>query len=90
MLDFDFEYDGVCLSDLGYIICSFDDKTESVLDGSQITFNQTSIMMGKHHLLANAKYEECLKTEFDICKSDCMGNQENLYITSYEEQEIRL
>ena len=89
MLDFDFEYDGVCLSDLGYIICSFDDKTESVLDGSQITFNQTSIMMGKHHLLANANYEECLKTEFDICKSDCMGNQENLYITSYEEQEIR-
>ena len=23
----DFEYDGVCLSDLGYIICSFDDMT---------------------------------------------------------------
>lgn len=85
MLYYDFEYDGVCLSDLGYMVCSFSHENESTLDGSQITFNQTPIMMGRQHLLANAKYEECLNSEIDICKID----QGDSYISPSEEQEIR-
>lgn len=89
MLDYDFEYDGICLSDLGFMVCSFDGITESQLEGSKITFNQTSVMMGKKQLLSNTKYEECLTTEFDICKINCNGNPEDSYISVEEEEKIR-
>lgn len=89
MIDLDFEYDGKCLSDFGFMICSFDNNTEETLDGSKMTFNQTSIMMGRQHLLASAKYEECITTEFDICKINCTGQNEDFYVSAEEEIELR-
>ncbi len=89
MHDFDFEYDGTYLSDYGFVIGSFDGSSESDLNGSQISFNQTSVKMGRKFLLANTKYEEVLTCEFDICKKNCEGTREGFYITGEEEREIR-
>lgn len=89
MLEYDFEYDGVCLSDMGYVVCSFDGSSETMLEGSNITFNQTSIAMGKQHLLASIKYEECLTTEFDICKKRCGGDLNDFSLSAQEEMQMR-
>ena len=52
MKSYDFEYDGLCLSDMGYIICQFDaESSQTVSNGSQITFNTTSTLNG-------SKYEQ--------------------------------
>lgn len=89
MLDFDFEYDGKCLSDFGFMICSFDNTTEEILESSKITFNQTAVMMGHRYLLASAKYDECITAEFDICKMNCDGTYEGFNISAEEECELR-
>lgn len=68
----DFEYDGLLLSDFGYIMCSFDSTgLETVTNGSNITFNTSPIMKGSKHVLTSTKYNECLTTTFQICKNPC-------------------
>lgn len=70
---YDFEYDGLNLSDLGYMICSFDSKgLEKASSGSQITFNTTPTLNGQKHELTSVKYEECLQATFQICKNPCL------------------
>ena len=50
MKSYDFEYDGLCLSDMGYIICQFDaESSQTVSNGSQITFNTTSTLNGSKY-----------------------------------------
>lgn len=69
---YDFEYDGLTLSDMGYMICSFDgDGSETVSNGSQITFNTVPTLNGYKHELSSAKYEECLQATIQICKDVC-------------------
>ena len=70
---YDFEYDGLTLSDMGYMICSFDvDGSETVSNGSQITFNTVPTLNGYKHELLSAKYEECLGATIQICKDVCI------------------
>lgn len=78
----DFEYDGQYLSDYGFIICDFDYSKGSVTvdTGSKLSFEKVSRNGGKLFSLASATYDECISTEFDICK--------NPDIYDYEEREI--
>ena len=68
----DFYYDGLLLSDLGYMICQFDEgggfNTSSA--GSQLTLNQVSAFGGRKQMITGASYEECFQTDISICKPD--------------------
>lgn len=72
----DFYYDGLRLSDFGFIICKFDsDDVETIENGSQITFNAVPTLNGMKHELTSSSYEDCLTTTFQICKNVCDSNQ---------------
>lgn len=72
MKSYDFEYDGLNLSDKGFIICKFGSNgTETFSNGSHITFNTVSTLRGAKHELVSAEYDECLSANFQICKYPC-------------------
>lgn len=72
MKAYDFEYDGVTLSNFGFVICNFDyNGTETISNGSQITFNTVSMLNGAKHELTSTTFENCLETVIQICKNPC-------------------
>lgn len=72
MKAYDFEYDGLRLSDKGFMICKFDsDSVETISNGSEITFNTVSTMNGQKHELTSSEYGDCLTATFQICKNIC-------------------
>ena len=72
MKSYDFKYDGVNLSDKGFIICKFGSNgIETFSNGSHITFNTVSTLRGTKHELISTEYGECLSTNFQICKHPC-------------------
>ena len=76
MKAYDFEYDGLRLSDFGYMLCSFDSNGDNTIsNGSQITFNLVSTQYGNKYELTNTQYDECLNTAFQICRKNCPHNQ---------------
>lgn len=69
----DFEYDGIRLGNLGYIICRFDGGgLETISNGSEIIFNKVSMQHGERWGLAGTEYGECLQATLQICKNPCM------------------
>lgn len=72
MLATDFIYDDIKLSDKGYMICDFDEKSgaEIINVGSKITFNKIKRDSGRIYTLASATYDECISATFDICKDE--------------------
>jgi len=90
MLATDFVYDDIKLSDKGYIICDFDDKSgvEIVDVGSTITFNKIKRDSGRIYTLASATYDECVTATFDICKDDCKFDREHMELSTQEFREI--
>ena len=92
MLATDFEYDGLLLSDLGFIICNFDSNgLETVSSGSVINFNTTPILYGSKQLLTHTNYDEYITSTFSICKNPCLidyNASQSKYITSEEESLI--
>lgn len=73
MRTYDFEYDGITLSSIGYIVCSFDSGgSGTTSNGSVISFNTVSTLNGAKHELTSSVYEECLTATFQICKHPCM------------------
>lgn len=74
MLFNDFEYDGIKLSDMGYVICTFGSKgLETVSSGSQLKFNTIATHNGEKHKVTSVEYEDCIETTFAICKKLCGG-----------------
>ncbi|MBQ8206417.1 MAG: hypothetical protein IJZ77_03060 [Bacilli bacterium] len=81
MMFYDFEYDGINLSNKGFIICKFDSGgIETVSNGSNITFNTVSTRNGAKHELVSSVYEECLTTTFQICKHPCLTKRKDISI----------
>lgn len=69
---YDFQYDRLNLSDMGYMICCFGTKgLETISNGSQIVFNTVSTLNGAKHELLSSQYNECLTSTFQICKNPC-------------------
>lgn len=76
MRAYDFEYDGVRLSDKGFIICKFDSSdVETIENGAKITFNTVPTLNGIKRELTSVTYEDCLTATFQICKNKCDSNQ---------------
>lgn len=79
MRAYDFEYDGVRLSSLGYTICKFDSSgMETISNGSQITFNTVSTLRGRKWALTSTQYDTCIESTFQICKKGCDGEDMEL------------
>ena len=73
----DFEYDGLKLSDMGYMLCQFDSGgLETVSNGAQITFNTVPVQNGTKYVLASTQYDTCLEATFQICKNVCKYSNE--------------
>lgn len=86
MKAFDFEFDGINLSDKGFIICTFGSKgLETVSNGSQITFNTVSTLGGSKHKLTSAEYEDCLETTIQICKTPCNSDVMDISTSEFRE-----
>lgn len=87
-----FEYDGLYLSDFGFIICNFDSSggLTAVGAGSQITFNRVPHEKGKRHSLTGTQYDECIEISFDICKNveNCDYPTDNLEIDNDEYRDL--
>lgn len=76
----DFEYNGLRLSDFGFVLCDFSGPNGvQVLDnGSDIKFTTAPILKGNKFLLSDSKYEECLSATFQICKTPCSFSMEDI------------
>lgn len=76
----DFEYDGIRLSGLGFVLCEFSSNggTQTVSNGSKVEFTTAPILRGNHWLLSGTQYKECLTATFSICKSPCLFDNEQL------------
>lgn len=83
---YDFEYDGLRLSNMGFVVCNFGSSTQDTKVGSQLNFNTVSQIHGTKHDLINASYENCLETTFQICKNIC--NEDVLEVTVDEIRKI--
>ena len=80
MVAYDFEYDGKTLKELGYIICTFDKSGNSntVSNGSVISFNTVSMFEGQRFDKVSSKYESTLSNTFGIIKfSGCNGGNDD-------------
>lgn len=69
----DFEYDGIKLSDMGYMLCNFNKNDDSRSDMVEITFDKVSTLHGEKWDLTNSNYESCLEATFSICKNKCQS-----------------
>lgn len=86
MYAYNFEYDGILLSDFGYIICRFDGGggIDTAETGSEITFEKASSQSGKRWYSAGTEYKNCLSTTFQICKNPEFHSDEEMRITAEE------
>ena len=75
MKAFDFEFDGINLSNFGFMICRFGSEgLQTISNGSKITFNTVSTSHGAKYELTSTDYEGCLETTIQICKNICGSN----------------
>lgn len=82
----DFEYDGINLSDRGFIICNFGSNgLETVSNGAQITFNTVSVLGGSKHQKTSTSYEDCLETTIQICKYSCSKDIQEISSVEFRE-----
>ena len=89
MVIYDFEYDGILLSEMGYILCSFDGAVSgAVPNGSVLKFNNTNILHDGRFELASAVYEEPLSGTIQICKDPCLYDENTINISSEEFREL--
>lgn len=68
----DFEYDGLLLSDLGFMICQFDEATGFSSSSAGSTLDVTTVIQnsGRKHIMVGSTYKDANEPEFSICKKD--------------------
>lgn len=90
MYAIDFNYDGVTLSDYGFIICDFSpsDGANVCDDVAPIEFGKVSYQSGKQWGLVNVPYSSCITTTFDICKNPDITEPDQMQITDDEYRDI--
>lgn len=66
---YDFEYDGIRLSDMGYMICIIDTSLENTIPTCiEMTPNTISTFGGKKYELTSNVYDDTITSTFEICK----------------------
>ena len=88
MIVTDFVYDGVALSNLGYMISDLDSSNNvSESENATRTFNNISMFNGKYMPFTASIYENRIEFTFDIIKNTCKGIND-YRITNMEVQHI--
>lgn len=77
---YDFEYDGLLLSDMGFTVCGFGSNSNDVAVGSQLEFETVPFLQGTKHILTNVLYKECLSLTFQICRNHCFDSNMEISI----------
>ena len=81
MKAYDFEYDGLNLSDKGFMLCSFDkSKIDTVENGVEINMETSPFYNGDVNYILTANYESTLTATFQICKNPCIGEDLNITV----------
>lgn len=81
MKAYDFEYDGLNLSDKGFMLCSFDkSKIDTVENGVEINMETSPFYNGDVNYILTANYESTLTATFQICKNPCTGEDLNITV----------
>ena len=81
MKAYDFEYDGLNLSDKGFMLCSFDkSKIDTVENGVEINMETSPFYNGDVNYILTANYESTLTATFQICKNPCTGEDINITV----------
>ena len=81
MKAYDFEYDGLNLSDKGFMLCSFDkSKIDTVENGAEINMETSPFYNGDVNYILTANYESTLTATFQICKNPCIGEDLNITV----------
>lgn len=81
---YDFQYDGLNLSDMGYTICKFGSEgLQTISNGSQIVFNTISTLNGTKHELLSSQYNDCLESTFQICKNPCYDDDMEISMSDF-------
>lgn len=76
---YDFEYDGLLLSDMGFIVCKFDSSgVDTVSNGAELSFNTVSSQRGAKYELTSVDYGDALTATFQICKNLCFSSEEDI------------
>lgn len=84
---YDFEYDNICLSSYGFIICHFNGSQGfNTIDDVEIKFDTIPFRYGEMNKQISASYDSTLQTTFQICKNPCSNKNQN--ITLYEYRSI--
>lgn len=69
MVAYDFEYDGILLSDMGCMLCVIDTSLDqSITVGTDITFNTVKAFGGKRFYSTHTTYESPIEQTYEICK----------------------
>lgn len=77
MICYDFIYDGIRISDKGYMMCDFNGGGfDTISNGSQLTFEMIPILSGEKSILLSSKYEQMVTATFHICKNPCAFNDD--------------
>ena len=89
MYALDFEYDGQCLSDYGFIICDFNNPSGAnvVSAGSKVTLNTVPRNNGKKRSITSVQYDDYIQATFDICKNPDIHDTD-LKITNEEFRDL--
>lgn len=87
MTAMDFQYDGLNLSDWGFMICQFDGSgsLETIANGAEINFETVPVLNGSKQALVSSGYEERIEATFQICKSTCDGTLEEIKIGEFRD-----
>lgn len=89
MTIYDFEYDGILLSEMGYVLCSFDSGISgAVSNGSVLSFNNINTMGGQKFELSTSTYEETANGTLQICKNPCLYDNETAEFSLNEFREL--
>jgi hypothetical protein len=87
---YNFEYDGRLLSDIGFIVCHFNDSggLDTADGGSEISFETATSHSGKRFFEVGSEYKKCLTTKFQICKDPKIYREDEMEITAEEFRRI--
>lgn len=84
----DFEYDGIQLSEKGYIICQFNGVNDQISNGAEITFSEVPLQHGIKRAISGVSYESVITTTFCICKNMCDAWEQGDYLSVEDVREV--
>ena len=84
---YDFEYDGIRLSDMGFMTCTFDKESDVVTPSSTIELTMVSFNNGTDNIVVKVKHNSNVEFTFQICNTN-FCNDGDSFVSSYDVSKI--